>query len=73
MVMLKPRAVNFQRIPSASVTNSKFRAKVIDISVGGNEIVLSEEEAKAMNLQLLDRVKIKTKGKEATAIVNYSL
>ncbi|MDP3742001.1 MAG: AMP phosphorylase [Candidatus Micrarchaeota archaeon] len=51
---------------------NKFRAKVIDIEVGQNEVVLNEEEAKAMNLQLLDRVKIKTRGKEATAIVNYS-
>jgi len=53
---------------------NKFRAKVIDIEVGQNEVVLNEEEAKAMNLQLLDRVKIKANkgGREVTAIVNYS-
>ncbi|MFH1247235.1 MAG: AMP phosphorylase, partial [Candidatus Micrarchaeota archaeon] len=58
--------------PAVALATAKFRAKVIDIEAGQNEIVLNEEEAKALNLQLLDRVKVKTNGKQVTAIVNFS-
>lgn len=47
-------------------------AKVLDIEAGQNEVVLSEEEAKQLDLSLLDRVKVKYRNKEIVAIVNYS-
>ncbi len=55
-----------------SFASARFTVKAIDIEAGQNEIVLNEEEAKCMDLNLLDRVKVKCRGKEASAIVNYS-
>ncbi|MFH0713398.1 MAG: AMP phosphorylase [Candidatus Micrarchaeota archaeon] len=55
-----------------SFATTKFTAKVIDIKAGQNEIALNEEEAKCLDLGLLDRIKVKARGREAIALVDHS-
>jgi AMP phosphorylase len=50
----------------------QFKAKIIDIEAGRHEIALNEEEAKQLDVELMDRVKVKRQGKEVTAIVTIS-
>ncbi len=67
MVLFKKKKLFY-----GSFSSVQFKTKVVDIEAGQNEIVLNEELAKCMNLNLMDRVKVKARGREATAIVNYS-
>src|SRR3989339_60055 len=69
---LKMKKINAKKVSSGSFASALFTAKVIDIEAGQNEIVLSEDEARRMDLMLLDRVKVKCRGRAATAMVNYS-
>ena len=50
----------------------ELKAVVYDIEQGQNEIVLNEVQAKQLDLGLMDRVKLKHKGKQVNAIVDYS-
>ncbi len=50
----------------------QFKARIIDIEAGRHEIALNENEAKQLDVELMDRVKVKRLGKEVTAIVTFS-
>ncbi|MBI4406300.1 thymidine phosphorylase, partial [Candidatus Micrarchaeota archaeon] len=57
---------------TGTFASTKFKARIIDIEAGQSEVVLNEREAKSMDLNLLDRVKLRYKNREVIAIVNYS-
>ncbi|MEM4254778.1 MAG: AMP phosphorylase [Candidatus Norongarragalinales archaeon] len=48
----------------------ELKAAVFDIEQGQNEIVLSEDQAKQMDLGIMDRVKITLRSKSITAMVD---
>ncbi len=50
----------------------QFKARIIDIEAGRHEIAINEQEAKQLDVELMDRVKVKRLGKEVTAIVTFS-
>ncbi|MCL5011546.1 MAG: thymidine phosphorylase [Candidatus Marsarchaeota archaeon] len=50
----------------------QFKARIIDIEAGRHEIAINEQEAKQLDVELMDRVKVKRIGKEVTAIVTFS-
>lgn len=53
-------------------TTCCYRAKVIDVEAGQSQIALNEQEAKRMDLNILDRVKLRYRDREVSAMVNYS-
>jgi len=48
----------------------ELKVTVFDIEQGQNEIVLSEDQAKHMDLGVMDRVKVKLRGRSITAMVD---
>jgi len=68
----KPNKLSLPALSHLNSPRHTFRAKVLDIEAGQNEIVLSEEQAKRMDLNILDRVKLRFGKKEETAIVDFS-
>ncbi len=48
----------------------ELKAVVFDIEQGQNEIILSEDQAKQMDLGVMDRVKVKLKNRSITAMVD---
>src|SRR3989344_4337849 len=48
----------------------ELKATVFDIEQGQNEIILSEDQAKQMDLGVMDRVKVKLRGRSITAMVD---
>ena len=63
------RKITSKKCPSAL---SEFRVKVLDIEAGHNEVVLNENDAQCMDVDLLDRVKLTFGRSEETAIVDFS-
>lgn len=49
-----------------------FKAKLLEIEQGQNEVVLNEAQAVELNIELLDRVRLELGERETTAIVDYS-
>jgi len=50
----------------------EFKARVFDVEQGQNEVALNEQQAKELDLGLLDRVKVRFGKKEVVALVDYS-
>ncbi len=51
----------------------EFKVKKIDVTAGGkNVVVLNKEDAEDIDVGIMDRVKVKTNGKEAVAIVDLT-
>ncbi|MFH0834961.1 MAG: thymidine phosphorylase, partial [Candidatus Micrarchaeota archaeon] len=50
----------------------EFKARVFDVEQGQNEVALNEQQAKEIDLGLLDRVKVRSGKKEIVALVDYS-
>lgn len=51
----------------------EFKARLFEIEQGQNEVVLNEEEAEELGMNILDRVSVSFKGKSVIAIVDHSL
>ncbi|MBI5228819.1 thymidine phosphorylase, partial [Candidatus Micrarchaeota archaeon] len=51
----------------------QFRAKLLPVEQGQNEVVLNGEEAHELNIELMDRVKLSVDGREAVAMVDHSI
>ncbi|VVB66813.1 AMP phosphorylase [Candidatus Norongarragalina meridionalis] len=50
----------------------EFKARIFDVEQGQNEVALNEQQAKEIDLALLDRVKVRCGKKESIALVDYS-
>ena len=50
----------------------QFKAKIFEIEQGQNEVVLNENRAKELGIEIFERVLLKTRGKEIVAIVDFS-
>ncbi len=50
----------------------ELKAKLIDFEQGQNEVALNEEQAKELDFNVLDRVKLSAGGKSIVAIVDHS-
>lgn len=52
--------------------DAELKIEIFNVEQGQNEVILNEEQAKEMNIDIGDRVQLKLGEKEAVALVNWS-
>ncbi|MFH1106408.1 MAG: AMP phosphorylase [Candidatus Micrarchaeota archaeon] len=59
-------------VNAGATPDMQLKAKIFEIEQGQNEVVLNDERARALGLNMSDRVLLKLRGRKAVAIVDTS-